>query len=86
MEARYLLTPKIQEQILAMKHFLKKDLRLSFVNNAIYIAICRDNIFKLNVSLSFKKPETLRYYMRDLIELLTLVHLLDLNIRIWGRE
>ncbi|MDR0814819.1 MAG: DUF3137 domain-containing protein [Bacteroidales bacterium] len=85
-EARYLLTPKIQEQILAMKHFLKKDLRLSFVDNAIYIAISRENIFKLNVSLSFKKPETLRYYMRDLIELLTLIHLLDLNIRIWGRE
>ena len=85
-EARYLLTPKIQEQILAMKHFLKKDLRLSFVDNAIYIAISRENIFKLNVSQSFKKPETLRYYMRDLIELLTLIHLLDLNIRIWGRE
>jgi hypothetical protein len=85
-EARYLITPKIQEQILAMKHLLKKDLRLSFVNNSIYIAINRDNIFKLNDKLSFKEPETLRYYMRDLIELLTLIHLLDLNIRIWGRE
>ncbi|MDR1898206.1 MAG: DUF3137 domain-containing protein [Prevotellaceae bacterium] len=84
-EARYLITPKIQEQIFHIKNLLKKDLRLSFVNNRVFIAISRDDIFKLNTSLSFKNPETLRYYMKDIIELLTLIHLLDLNIRIWGR-
>jgi hypothetical protein len=83
-EARYLITPKIQEQIYSLKKLLKKDLRLSFVNNNVYIAISRDNIFQLDTSLSFTDNKTLKYYMRDIVELLTLIHLLDLNIRIWG--
>jgi hypothetical protein len=83
-EARYLITPKIQEQIYDLKKLLKKDLRLSFVNNNVYIAISRDNIFQLNTSLSFTDNRTLKYYMQDIVELLTLIHLLDLNIRIWG--
>jgi hypothetical protein len=83
-EARYLITPKIQEQIYSLKKLLRKDLRLSFVNNNVYIAISRDNIFQLDTSLSFTDNKTLKYYMRDIVELLTLIHLLDLNIRIWG--
>jgi hypothetical protein len=82
-EARYLLTPKIQEQIFNMKKMFKKDLRLSFINNNVFVAINRDNIFQLNTSLSFTDDKTLKYYMKDIIELLTLIHLLDLNIRIW---
>jgi hypothetical protein len=82
-EARYLLPPKIQEQIFNMKKMFGTDLRLSFVNNNVFIAISRDNIFQLNTSLSFTDDKTLRYYMKDIIELLTLIHLLDLNIRIW---
>jgi hypothetical protein len=85
-EARYLITPKIQEQIFNMKKLLKKDLRLSFVNNNVFIAVSRDNIFQLNTSLSFTDNKTLRYYMNDIVELLTLIHLLDLNIRIWGKS
>ncbi|MDR1583173.1 MAG: DUF3137 domain-containing protein [Prevotellaceae bacterium] len=84
-EARYLITPKIQEQIFNMKKLLKKDLRLSFVNNNVFIAVSRDNIFQLDTSLSFIDNKTLKYYMKDIAELLTLIHLLDLNIRIWGR-
>jgi hypothetical protein len=84
-EARYLITPKIQEQIFNMKKMLKKDLRLSFVNNNVFITISMDNIFQLNTALSFSDNRTLRYYMKDIIELLTLIHLLDLNIRIWGK-
>jgi hypothetical protein len=83
-EARYLITPKIQEQIFSMKKLLRKDLRLSFVNNSVFVAVSRDNIFQMNTSLSFTDKETLRYYMKDIMELLTLIHLLDLNIRIWG--
>jgi hypothetical protein len=84
-EARYLITPKIQEQIFNMKKLLKKDLRLSFVNDNVFIAINRENIFQLNTSLSFTNADTLKYYMKDIIELLTLIHSLDLNIRIWGK-
>ncbi|MDR3267318.1 MAG: DUF3137 domain-containing protein, partial [Tannerella sp.] len=75
-EARYLITPKIQEQIFNLKKFLHKDLRLSFVNNHVFIAISRENIFKLKTSLSFTDEKTLIYYMKDIIELLTLIHLL----------
>jgi ABC-type multidrug transport system fused ATPase/permease subunit len=84
-EARYLITPKIQEQIFNMKKLLKKDLRLSFVNNNVFVAVNRENIFQLNTSLSFTSNDTLKYYMKDIVELLTLIHLLDLNIRIWGK-
>ncbi|MDR0385826.1 MAG: DUF3137 domain-containing protein [Prevotellaceae bacterium] len=82
-EARFLITPKIQEQIFKMKKMLRKDLRLSFVNNNVFIAVSRDNIFQMDTSLSFTDDKTLRYYMSDIVELLTLIHLLDLNIRIW---
>lgn len=85
-EARYLLTPKIQEQILHLKHFIKRDVRLSFVNNHIFIAISRGNLFNLDTSLSFNNTSTLKYYMKDVIELLSLVNILDLNTRIWGKN
>jgi hypothetical protein len=68
-----------------MKKLLNKELRLSFVDNSVFIAVSRDNIFQLNTALSFTNPKTLRYYMSDIIELLTLIHQLDLNIRIWGK-
>jgi hypothetical protein len=84
-EARYLITPKIQEQIYNIKKLLKKDLRLSFINNNVFIAVSRENIFQLNTSLPLTDSKTLRYYMNDIVELLTLIHLLDLNIRIWGK-
>ena len=85
-EARYLITPKIQEEILSMKNILKTDFRLSFVSGHIFIAIARDRIFRLRPSLSFTDPATPRYYLRDILELLTLIHLLDLNIRIWTKR
>jgi len=85
-EARYLLTPKIQEQILHMKKFLKAPVRMSFVNNHVFIAITRGKIFKMDTSLPFTSNKTLRYYLQDIIELLSLVHILDLNTRIWGKE
>jgi hypothetical protein len=85
-EARYLITPKIQEAMLDIQQALKTDFRLSFINGSIFIAISRDNLFRLRPSLSFTDPATLRYYLRDILELLTLVHLLDLNIRIWTKQ
>jgi hypothetical protein len=83
-EARYLITPKIQEQIFGMKKLLKRDIRLSFVNNNVFVAVSRENVFQLNTSLSFTDNNTLKYYMKDILELLTLIHLLDLNIRIYS--
>lgn len=85
-EARYLITPKIQEEIVNMKNILKTGFRLSFINGNIFIAINRDNLFRLRPALSFTEPATLRYYLRDILELLTLIHLLDLNIRIWTKR
>ncbi|MDR2466269.1 MAG: DUF3137 domain-containing protein [Prevotellaceae bacterium] len=85
-EARYLITPKMQEDILRIKKFLGKDVRFSFVNSKVFVAISRDDLFKVNPSLSFAKPETLDFYMKDMFDLLSVVKMLDLNVRIWGKS
>ena len=85
-EARYLITPRIQEEILNIKKILNTDFRLSFVNGHIFTAISRDAIFRLKSSLSFTDPDTLKHYLKDILKLLTLIHLLDLNIRIWTKR
>ena len=85
-EARYLITPKIQEAIVAIKKALPGDFRLSFINEHIFLAISRGAIFQLKPSLSFADPATLRYYLNDILQLLSLIQQLDLNIRIWTKE
>ncbi|MDR2563835.1 MAG: DUF3137 domain-containing protein [Prevotellaceae bacterium] len=85
-EARYLITPRIQEEIVNIKKILQTDFRLSFINGHIFVAISRGAIFQLKPSLSFTDPATLRYYLKDILELLSLIHQLDLNIRIWTKQ
>ncbi|MDR0558936.1 MAG: DUF3137 domain-containing protein [Prevotellaceae bacterium] len=85
-EARYLITPKIQEEILKIQNFLKTDFRLSFVNNHVFFAVGSNKIFVMNTSLSFKDTSTHLHYMKDILKMLNLVHLLDLNVRIWTKK
>lgn len=85
-EARYLITPKIQEEITAIKKSLRTDFRLSFINEHIFITISRDSIFQLKPSMSFTDPATLKYYLKDILGLLSLIQQLDLNIRIWTKQ
>ncbi|MDR0558934.1 MAG: DUF3137 domain-containing protein [Prevotellaceae bacterium] len=85
-EARYLITPKIQEEILKIQNFLQTGFRLSFVNSHVFFAVGSKKIFVMNTSLSFKDTATHLHYMKGILKMLNLVHLLDLNVRIWTKK
>lgn len=87
-EARYLITPKLQERLLSLsKHVGGAEIRVSFVSGKLYLTISRaTGLFNIDSSLSLLDVKTLKYYARDLTDMMSIVHILDLNTRIWTKE
>ncbi len=86
-EARYLITPQMQERMLALKKYVGVPVFASFVNNKLYLAINNTNgLFVPDMGLSLLKVETIRYYARDIVDIIAIVDILELNVRIWGRQ
>ena len=86
-EARYLLTPKMMELILQAQAMLKSQLRLSFLDNSVYITVPQSkNRFEAHL---FGKEVTPDSAAGDLVELVNLaenmVDTLELETRIWTR-
>ncbi len=85
-EARYILSPKLMEDIMALK---KKagTISLSFVNSQVNIAIkVRGNLFEPPIWSSMKKFSLVEKYFTYLVLAINIVEDLDLNTRIWTKE
>ena len=85
-EARYLLTPSMQQYMLDLYHHVgQKGLSVSFANGNIYMGLSGSfKMFKIDYSLSFFEKSTIEYYSKDLIHILKTIEILDLNTRIWA--
>ncbi|HCO67074.1 MAG TPA: hypothetical protein DIT04_04845 [Dysgonomonas sp.] len=86
-EARYLLTPSMQEYFLQLSnHIGKRDIHASFIDGKLYLALSgRFDLFYFRMDKSLLKAETIRYYCQNLGNILSIVEILDLNTRIWGK-
>lgn len=86
-EARYILTPDLMKRIVDYRKKTDKEIRISFMNNNIFVAIsCIKNFFEPDISNSVYDYPFIREYYQDLRLAADLVESLNLNTRIWTRE
>lgn len=85
-EARYILTPKIMEQILHLKECMGVPLSFSFLGNRLYLAAhFGRNLLELSLGEELRFDRIKQYH--DLIQLaVVIVSEMDLNNRIWTKE
>lgn len=86
-EARYLLTPSMQQYFVELfKHIGNRPLFVSYIGEHIYLGLSgRFNFFGMDLNRTFNDVETIKYYSRHLIHILSVIEILDLNTRIWGK-
>ncbi|MDR1056366.1 MAG: DUF3137 domain-containing protein [Prevotellaceae bacterium] len=86
-EARYLITPQMQERMIRLADHVGGGVSASFADGKLYLAIVKkDGLFQLNTSPSLLNVNTLKYYANEITDILSVVHILDLNTRIWGKD
>lgn len=85
-EARYILTPKMMEQILLIKEKWNSSVALSFRDNHVFIAITSyNNLFEPNMKQTFDLAHVDRIF-EEIDSCLELIDILDLNTRIWTKR
>lgn len=83
-EARYLLTPTMQENFVALANsFGEGNIQASFKDNKLYLAIRgKFDLFKFQSQMSLILADTLKYYSLNLISILSVIKTLELNKRV----
>lgn len=87
-EARYILTPALMELIKKFQNKIKTQIRLSFIDSSIYVAIpTKDDLFQTpsfleslrNLDINAKVEE----YKANLLFMISIVDEFNLNRRLW---
>lgn len=86
-EARYLITPSMQQYFLdLLTHMGNQSVHVSFIRDRIYLGLSGSfNLFNIKLNKSFNDVATIEYYSKDLLQILSVIEILDLNTRIWGK-
>ncbi|MBF4492040.1 DUF3137 domain-containing protein [Flavobacterium sp. MR2016-29] len=86
-EARYILTPAMMERILDLNNKSEDTISLSFINSKMYVAFpLSTNYFEPPIHSSLLVPDLLTDDLSIVQFMHDIVHELDLNTRIWGKE
>lgn len=86
-EARYILTPAMMERILELNKKSEDTISLSFIDSKMYIAFpLSHNYFEAPIHSSLLVPDLLTDDLSIVKFMQDIVHELDLNTRIWGKE
>jgi len=86
-EARYILTPKLMEDILKIKTRFKQVPFISFIGNHVYVAIpFKTNFFEASLFSPCTSKNELKGYADLVKSVFTIVEDLDLNTRIWTKD
>lgn len=86
-EARYLLTPRLMERILALRDKAGKGLQLSFVGQRLYVAVPMSlGAFRPSLWRRIDGLEDVAGYFRLLELIIGMVGDLNLNTRIWSKR
>lgn len=86
-EARYLLSPSMMEQLVALDREMNKSIKISFRNSSILIAIpeSKDH-FEASIWKSISNLNQLKSDFSTIHKLVAIVDNLNLNTRIWTKE
>ncbi|GAA3734472.1 DUF3137 domain-containing protein [Flavobacterium ginsengisoli] len=86
-EARYILTPAMMERILDLNRKSDDTISISFIHSKMYIAFpLSHNYFEAPIHSSLLAPDLLTYDLSIVQFMQDIIHELDLNTRIWGKE
>lgn len=86
-EARYILTPALMERILQLNSISEDTISLSFYNSRVYIAFpIERNCFEPPIFETLQNPKLLEDDINVLDAMMTIIHELDLNTRIWTKD
>ncbi|MBE8723507.1 DUF3137 domain-containing protein [Flavobacterium hungaricum] len=86
-EARYILTPALMERILDLNSKSDATISLSFIASKMYIAFPLDhNYFEAPIHQTLLTDDLLQNDLSIVKFMHDIVHELDLNTRIWGKE
>ena len=86
-EARYILTPDMQERLLALRNRYGADIRLSLQNSELNLSIPNPkDWFEPNIRLPANEFSQMQTFINQMCYLFDIVEMLDLNTRIWSKE
>jgi len=86
-EARYILTPTFMEKIKSIQRKTKGKLLISFRNDIMYIGNNNGfDYFEPDFYKTLKNKDVLMDYYQEIIDLLTIIDDLNLNIKIWKKN
>lgn len=86
-EARYILTPAMMERILELNSKSDETISMSFINSKMYIAFpLSTNYFEPPIHNSLLDTDLLQKDLSIVQFMHDIVHEMDLNTRIWGKE
>ncbi|MGJ8677830.1 MAG: DUF3137 domain-containing protein [Akkermansiaceae bacterium] len=86
-EARYLLTPDMQERLLQLRKTFGKDIRMSFLNSSLHLALPNSkNLFEPDIYKSAHDSHEISKFVHQMSSIFEIVENLDLNTRIWTKE
>jgi len=86
-EARYILSTSLMQRIVEFKKKTRRDIRLSFINNKVYVAISYNkNLFEPKLFKTLLDFNVIREYYEDLMLAVSIVDELNLNTRIWSKQ
>lgn len=86
-EARYLLTLNMQEYFVKIANYLGVTaVHASFIDGKLYMALSGNyDLFAFKMNRCLTDADTIKYYAQDMLHVLSIVEILDLNTRIWGK-
>ena len=85
-EARYLLSPNMQQRIVTLKKKLNRNINISFVDSCVCIAIPNAEIFDFNLDENLLESRFLEKFYEELRLFLDIIEDLNLNTRIWSKQ
>ena len=86
-EARYLLTPSMQHYFIDLADkFGKRAVCASFIDGKLNIALSGSfRLFSFSIAKSLMDKETIKYYIENFLHIISVIEILDLNTRVWGK-
>ena len=86
-EARYILTPDMQDRLLALRSRLNDEVRFAFKDSNVFIGFGRDgDWFEGNLKREAHDRQQMREILGQMACCFNIVQDLNLNTRIWTKD
>jgi len=86
-EARYILSHSLMQNILELKKLIKEDISLSFSGSKIYLAVHKtSSSFEPRIYKKVDSFDEIKLYFQTISLVVEVVKILNLDIKIWSKK